>query len=50
MKIVYFFCESDEYQKLREVSYLPDTTMKEIEQDLIHCFGCEVQIIGYEYY
>ena len=46
MKTVYFY---DNYGKLHQVNYLPDTTMKEIEQDLIHCFGCEVQIIGYEF-
>lgn len=50
MKIVYFFCSADNCEKLHQVSYLPDTPMKEIESDLVHSFGGEIQIVEYEYY
>ena len=45
--IVYFYCPMDDYKNSHSVSYKPDTTRKEIADDLEHCFG-KVMIIDYE--
>ena len=45
--VAYFYAEEDNYNRMHQVSYLPNLTEDEIADDLFHCWG-KVVIVGYE--
>ena len=47
--IVSFYAPEDNYERMREVSFVPTATTKEIADNLEWSYGGKCQIVGYVY-